>query len=92
MARGIWSPVDARMPFGQSGVADKGTRRYHRITAGLKPACVEACPVGARQFDDLAAKDNTITPILESHRIGVLKADLGTLPRVKYLGLDEAVV
>ena len=85
-------PDGDRTPSGQINVADKCTWCYHRITRGLKPACVEACPVGARQFGDLRAKDNPIAPILASKRIDVLKPDLGTRPRVKYIGLDEAVV
>ncbi len=85
-------PDGDRSPTGQVRVADKCTWCYHRITKGLKPACVEACPVGARQFGDLNEPDNPITPILRSQRIAVLKPDLGTRPRVKYVGLDEAVV
>jgi len=79
-------------PTGQKHVADKCTWCYHRITRGLLPACVEACPVGARTFGDLRDPDSAVRRILDEHRIDVLKPDLGTRPRVKYIGLDEAVV
>ncbi len=78
-------------PTGQANVADKCTWCYHRITKGLKPACVEACPVGARKFGDLNDPESDVSKLLETARIQVLKPDLGTKPRTKYIGLDEAV-
>jgi Fe-S-cluster-containing dehydrogenase component len=78
-------------PTGQSGVADKCTWCYHRITKGIKPACVEACPVGARIFGDLNDPESEVTKILAKERVQVLKPDLGTEPKLKYIGLDEAV-
>ncbi len=78
-------------PTGQSGVVDKCTWCYHRITKGLKPACVEACPVGARVFGDLNDPESEVSKILAKERVQVLKPDLGTKPKVKYIGLDEAV-
>jgi len=78
-------------PSGQARVADKCTWCYHRITKGLVPACVEACPVGARVFGDLQDPESQVAKILAEHRIYVLKPDLGTKPRVSYLDLDEAV-
>ena len=78
-------------PTGQSGVADKCTWCYHRITKGLMPACVDACPVGARAFGDLNDHESTVSKILAEERIQVLKPELGTKPKTKYIGLDEAV-
>jgi len=85
-------PGGDRKPMGQAHVADKCTWCYHRITRGLKPACVEACPVGARQFGDLKREGDPIIPLLKENRVDALKPDLGTRPKVKYIGLDEAVV
>ncbi len=83
---------DARTtPMGQIHVVDKCTWCYHRITRGLMPACVEACPVGARQFGDLRDPESTVARAVAEQRLHVLKADLGTRPQVFYIELDEAV-
>ena len=55
------------------------------------PAGVEACPVGARVFGNLRDPESQVTKILAEARVQVLKPDLGTKPKVKYIGLDEAV-
>jgi Fe-S-cluster-containing dehydrogenase component len=78
-------------PTGQAGVADKCTWCYHRITKGMMPACVEACPVGARIFGDLNDPESEVSKILAKERVQVLKPELGTEPKLKYIGLDEAV-
>ena len=73
-------------------VADKCTLCYHRITRGLKPACVQACPVEARLFGNLNDPKDRLTTILKQHRHGVLRPEMGTHPRCIYLGLDQEVV
>jgi len=78
-------------PTGNPGVADKCTWCYHRITAGAQPACVEVCPVGARVFGDVNDPSSPIQAILRNPGAGVLRPDLGTLPRVFYVGLDTEV-
>ena len=78
-------------PTGQSRVADKCTWCYHRITKGLKPACVEVCPVGARQFGDLRDETNEVTRAVREKEVHVLKPALGTKPKVYYLGLRDWV-
>jgi Fe-S-cluster-containing dehydrogenase component len=74
------------------GVADKCTWCYHRITRGRLPACVEACPVGARKFGDLRDPESAVSKILAERNISVLKPDMGTKPNAFYLDLDGAVV
>ena len=83
-------PAGARTPTGTSGVADKCTFCYHRITHGQEPACVEVCPVGARLFGDLNDPESRVSAILASRPTRVMKERLGTRPRVHYLGLEEA--
>jgi Fe-S-cluster-containing dehydrogenase component len=81
-------PAGDRTPTGVAGVADKCTFCYHRITRGRDPACVEVCPVGARLFGDLADPDSAVSAILRTRPTRVMKATLGTKPRVHYLGLE----
>ena len=72
-------------------VAEKCTFCYHRITKGMKAACVEACPFGARQIGNLKDRNDPVTKIILSERVFVLKDAFGTKPQVYYIGLDENV-
>jgi len=81
-------PAGGDTPRGVPGVADKCTFCYHRITVGLRPACVEACPVGARTFGDLNDPSSPVSVALRENPTKVLKAALGTRPRVFYVGLE----
>ncbi len=83
-------PAGGDTPQGIAGVADKCTFCYHRITTGRKPACVEACPVGARSFGDLNDPASPVSVALREKPTMVLKAGLGTNPRVHYIGLERA--
>jgi Fe-S-cluster-containing dehydrogenase component len=73
--------------------ADKCSLCYHRITRGLKPACVEVCPTQARIFGDLKnpVPDDPIQKFFANNRVHSLKPHLGTEPRVLYAGLDKEV-
>ncbi len=70
------------------GVMEKCTFCLHRTRKGRQPACLEACPTGARVFGDLADPDSEIRWVLENKRVFVLKEDLGTQPRFFYF-FDE---
>ncbi|HFQ88442.1 MAG TPA: 4Fe-4S dicluster domain-containing protein [Desulfobulbus sp.] len=72
-------------------VADKCTFCYHRITKGMKSACVQACPFGARQIGNLKDPDDPVTKAILTERVAVLKDEYGTKPQVFYIGLDENV-
>jgi Fe-S-cluster-containing dehydrogenase component len=89
-ARYLYPKHGEREP--RRNTADKCTWCYHRITKGLKPACVEVCPVGARKFGDLKNPDDEINRILDENRVDVLKPEAGTRPKVFYLGIDGAEV
>ncbi len=84
-------PYGARYLHPKLKVADKCTWCYHRITNGMKPACVQVCPAKARIFDDVKAPDNQISKILDKERVGVLKQGMGTEPQVFYVGMDKVV-
>ncbi|MBI4297705.1 MAG: 4Fe-4S dicluster domain-containing protein [Chloroflexi bacterium] len=79
-------------PNGYSRVADKCTWCYHRVVKGHPPACVEACPVGARVFGDMRDPQSPVREILRHSRVYTLKPSLGTKPKVFYIGLHFGVV
>lgn len=72
-------------PLGVSGVADKCTWCFHRITRGLDPACVEVCPVDSRQFGNAADPDDPIQATL-AQQPQPLWPEYGTKPRLLYIG------
>lgn len=73
--------------------AEKCSLCYHRISRGLKPACVEVCPTEARIFGDLmnSGPEDPITQFYQNNRVQTLKPHLGTEPRVCYAGIDKEV-
>jgi molybdopterin-containing oxidoreductase family iron-sulfur binding subunit len=66
------------------GVVEKCTFCLHRTREGLLPACLEACPTGARVFGNVLDKDSEIRWVLANKRVFVLKEELGTKPRFFY--------
>lgn len=87
-------PEVARRP---RGVVEKCSFCYQRIDRGLEmgltpgvdeeatPACVVACPVGARAFGDLNDPESEISRLIAEVPSCRLRDDLGTEPRVYYL-------
>ncbi|MFO1529458.1 MAG: 4Fe-4S dicluster domain-containing protein [Kiritimatiellia bacterium] len=66
------------------GVMEKCTFCLHRTRNGRLPACLEACPTGARVFGNLLDPDSEISWVLANKRVFVLKEELGTRPRFFY--------
>jgi Fe-S-cluster-containing dehydrogenase component len=66
------------------GVMEKCHFCLHRTRAGRMPACLEACPTGARKFGNVLDPNSEVSQILKTKRIFVLKEDVGTLPRFFY--------
>lgn len=66
------------------GVVEKCTFCLHRTRVGRLPACLEACPTGARVFGNLLDPNSEIRWVLENKRVFVLKEELGTKPRFFY--------
>jgi len=66
------------------GVVEKCTFCLHRTREGRLPACLEACPTGARVFGNVLDPDSDIRWVLENKRVFVLKEELGTRPRFFY--------
>jgi Fe-S-cluster-containing dehydrogenase component len=79
------------------GVIEKCTFCVHRIDRGLEqgltpgvdkaatPACVNACPVGARVFGDLKDPESPISEYLAQTETFRLREDFGTQPNVLYV-------
>jgi Fe-S-cluster-containing dehydrogenase component len=66
------------------GVMEKCTFCLHRTREGRMPACLEACPTGARVFGNILDPDSEIRWVLQHKRVFVLKEDLGTKPQFFY--------
>ena len=70
------------------GVMEKCTFCLHRTRVGRLPACLEACPTGARVFGNMLDEQSEIRWVLENKRVFILKEELGTRPRFFYF-FDE---
>ncbi|SIS46478.1 prokaryotic molybdopterin-containing oxidoreductase family, iron-sulfur binding subunit [Zobellia uliginosa] len=68
----------------KKGVMEKCTFCVQRTRKGKNPACVEACPTGARIFGNLLDPNSTIRWVLENKKVFRLKEDLGTEPKFWY--------
>ena len=84
-------PFGARFFHPTRKVAEKCTFCYHRISKGMKTACVQACPFEARQIGNLKNPNDPVTKIIMTERVSVLKDEYGTKPQVFYIGLDANV-
>jgi Fe-S-cluster-containing dehydrogenase component len=58
---------------------------------GMKTACVDACPFGARMIGNIKDPNDPVTRTIMTKRVGILKSEYGTKPQVYYIGLDEEV-
>jgi Fe-S-cluster-containing dehydrogenase component len=79
------------------GVVEKCTFCVHRIDAGLEaglmpgvdrdatPACVNACPVGARIFGNLKDENSKVAQAIANNPTIRLREELGTEPSVYYI-------
>jgi len=82
------------------GVPEKCSFCYQRIDRGLSlglipgmdvdatPACVVACPTGARMFGDLNDPESNVSKALHENPSYRLRESLGTAPRVYYIPAD----
>lgn len=92
-------PYSARFIHPEKKVVDKCTFCAHRVNKGLQPACVEACPAGARYFGDLNNKVRedadgrpSVYNLVYNKPMQTLKPEQGTKPMVFYHGADEEIM
>jgi len=83
-------PYDMRFANPETGAADKCDFCVHRVTEGLEPACVEACPSRARVFGDLNDPDSEISRTIARNPVTVLRPEKGTEPNVFYIAADHS--
>jgi tetrathionate reductase subunit B len=72
-------------------VAEKCNFCYHRISKGMDPACVLACPTGARKIGNIKNPGDPIANIIMTQRVMIHKPEYGTNPQVYFIGLSEEV-
>ena len=95
LALDIWGEPEIERR--ERGVMEKCTFCVHRIDAGLErgltpgvdrsatPACVNACPVGARFFGDLNDPDSPVSQVIANNTTIRLREELGTETSVYYI-------
>jgi tetrathionate reductase subunit B len=76
-------------PKRSHGVTESCNFCAHLLDQGKIPACVEACrqKTGALSFGDLNDPDSEVSRLIADNPIKRLRADLGTEPKVFYIGL-----
>lgn len=66
------------------GVVEKCHFCLHRTRNGQYPACLEACPTGARKFGNIKDPNSEVYKILKEKHVFVLKEELNTIPKFFY--------
>ena len=68
----------------EKGVVEKCHFCIQRTRKGRQPACMEACPTGARIFGNLLDPNSEIRYVLANKHVFRLKEELGTEPKLWY--------
>lgn len=66
------------------GVVEKCHFCLHRTREGQNPACLEACPTGARKFGNILDPESEVSIILKTKRVFILKEEQNTIPSFFY--------
>ncbi|MDA8188802.1 MAG: 4Fe-4S dicluster domain-containing protein [Dehalococcoidales bacterium] len=85
-------PYDVRYENPLKKIVQKCYWCYHRVDAGLEPACVNTCPTRAMVFGDTNDPESEISRLLATNAVQVLKPEKDTDPQVRYIAGDEAVM
>lgn len=81
-----WPRKKGKSPIGN---ARKCHFCIHRIERGELPSCVTTCIGKATFFGDREDKSSLISELISQNKVIRLKEELGTKPRVYYIGLEE---
>jgi len=76
-------PYNVRWFHPDTGLPEKcmGEACLELVKDGLKPACVQSCPAGARDFGDLNDPQSTVSVLLRKKRSHRLLEHTGTEPK-----------
>ncbi len=85
-------PYNARFLHPDSKISSKCTFCAHRVDEGVVPACVNTCQGKARTFGDLNDPNSEVARLVAKEPVQVLKPELGTEPRVFYIGGDMGLM
>lgn len=82
-------PYGARYSDPKKKVAQKCDFCVHRLEQGKLPSCVNTCNARARIVGDLNDPNSEISKVIAKNKVQALRTELGTDPRVFYIGLDR---
>lgn len=85
-------PYNARFSHPEKKIADKCTFCVHRVDNGVAPSCVNTCQGEARIFGDLNDPTSEVAKLVAREAVQVIKPELGTAPRVFYIGADKGLM
>ncbi len=85
-------PYDQLFIDPNTRTAEKCNFCANRVENQLKPACVSVCPTECRIFGDLDDPTSEVAQIVQREAFMVRKPEKGTLPKIFYLGADEAAI
>ena len=76
-----------------TNVADKCDFCENRLSFGMQPACVEACPTEVIHFGDISDVHSPLSQFMQRHvnNLKTLKPEKNTKPQVKYRGLAKNI-
>lgn len=81
-------PYNARHIINERHIADSCDLCAERIDSGMKPYCVETCPLDAIIFGDLDDPESKIVTFIKVEGAQRLGKKYGTKPEVFYAGID----
>lgn len=70
--------------FRSRGVVEKCHFCAHRTRKGKYPACLEACPTGARKFGNILDPKSEVSHVFKNKSVFVLKEEMNTIPSFYY--------
>jgi Fe-S-cluster-containing dehydrogenase component/formate-dependent nitrite reductase membrane component NrfD len=85
-------PYDQLFIDPNTHTAEKCNFCANRVENDLLPACVSVCPTECRIFGDLDDPSSEVAQIAAREMTRVRKPEKGTIPKVFYIGAEDAVI